>query len=259
MCFVALRSCLNLDLFSNCILRRLKRRGSGPRGSPLALRRATALFRNMAKRKSSGAPKRAAQPKVSQAPLPADAPLLDREAVAASAASRNSPKDKVRSLEAGVNKALHDNFIKKGWDPARMDLDTRLGKTLREHVREAKLKAEAGEAAIGKLFYAELRAMFEDEDHPKNKMVVLNNSEVRDARFDEASEAIIGSRMTFNRFEAIFEQNYLPPNQKTAKGFFCTLLEVPFSNERGSIFCCWHCSTSSATTCTLSGWSSGRH
>ena len=127
MSFVALHSCLNLDLFSSLIHRRLKRGGRGPRGSALALRLATALFRNMAKRKSSVGPKRAAQPKVSQAPLPADAPLLDREAEAAAAASRHSPKDKVRTLEAGVNKALHDNFIKKGWDPSRVDLDTRWG------------------------------------------------------------------------------------------------------------------------------------
>jgi hypothetical protein len=128
----------------------------------------------MTKRTSSAGPKRAALPK-SQASLPADAPLLDREAEAASAASKDSPKEKARSLECAVAKAIHDNFIKKGWDPNRIDLDTRDGKTIREHIREMKLKVEAGETVVGKLFYTELRAQFEDEHHPKKRWSCSTN------------------------------------------------------------------------------------
>ena len=36
--------------------------------------------------------------------------------------------------------------------------------------------------------------------------------------------------------EAIFDLGYKPPNQKTAKGFFVTLMEVPSGTERGARF-----------------------
>ena len=42
--------------------------------------------------------------------------------------------------------------------------------------------------------------------------------------------------MELSLLEAVFDQDYKPPNQKTAKGFFATLLEVPPGTERGAYF-----------------------
>ena len=168
--------------------------------------------------------------------LKKDATLLEKEAAASAAknSSQGKKSKKNRSFQSSVSKALHDNFIIKGFEAASMDLLTRDGMTIREIVTEAELEHERTKTPIGKLFYSELRSEFSSQAAPKQVMKVNDPNEPEDPRTSEAILGLIYSEYTLA--DAIFDDEYIPPNQKNMKCLFAALLDVTPSTEKGATF-----------------------
>lgn len=137
-----------------------------------------------------------------------------------------------------MRKAFHDNFIKKGWSWEAIDSIVRHGKTIRQRVHTAKEVQDNGGEFIGKLFYQELREHYDEDDSPKKRLKVDDQSEWKDARIHAACEAIVSSKMDFKLLKGIFEMDCVSPSQRNAKAMFATLLEVPLTSDRGSSFLC---------------------
>lgn len=159
--------------------------------------------------------------------------LLQKEAEQTKSSAK---KQKVRSMDAAVQKALHDNFIKRGWDLASLDLVKREGKTVREFVTEAKQRQHDGDGVIGKFFYHDLRILFQDNGSAKHQMKVVDPSQPEDERISDACVALTTGRMETIAMDSIFEDDYNPPNQKNAKCMFASFLEVSYSTDAGSAF-----------------------
>ena len=162
-----------------------------------------------------------------------DATLVEKEDAMSNPAAK--AQSKAKSLAASVQKALTDNFLRKGWSAESLDLLIRNGKSIRGHVTYAKERQAESKEVIGKFFYQDLKIMFADAVPERALMKVDDASEPKDPRIVAAVLAITCQKMDTRLIDSIFATDYKPINQHTAKGLFAAFLEVPSSTEKGSM------------------------
>ena len=154
----------------------------------------------------------------------ADASLLDQEQASEKTCSLKRNRN-TRTLDEAVSKILHDNFKVRGWSTESFDLTLRNGISLREAVRAAKVRHDAGDLVMGKMFYDEMRSAYSDVDCPAVRMKVLDPNEPEDQQISEAITALTNHRSDKSLMSSIFSSNYIP-NQKSLVAMFRSVCDV---------------------------------
>lgn len=146
----------------------------------------------MARGKSSAA---AARPKKEERKLPTDASLFDKlEHEEAGKVKSGEVGKRARTWESKISKIIKDNF--PNWPSAQVDVLQKDGLTLRQRIAKDKaLSAEPGSTLrMGKLYYQDLRELYDDGSDPAKLLPVKNPSEPEDANLRQALIIFIKSR-----------------------------------------------------------------
>ena len=143
---------------------------------------------------------------------------------------------KTRSFDQTVNKAIEDNFIKKGFAWSQVQLSIKGGRSILELVTDALKKKEDGIASIGALFYQNLRQILKQNVHGTASIKVEDPTEPKDDVIEHAVQELTEAKMNRGPFDHCFETLYMPLNQRAAASMFRAFLDVPCSTPCGSEF-----------------------
>jgi hypothetical protein len=173
------------------------------------------------------APKRCKQTLVPLEPIKTvavDASLLDKEQAKDQAATLKRKRPS-RSSDDVVAKILQDNFKSRGWSADSFDLVLRNGVSLRESIKAAKIRHDAGLQIMGKVYYDALRSLYSDADSPAVQMKVLDPTQPVDQTVSDAITAITNHRSDRGPMTAMFSSNYIP-NQKSLVAMFRVVCDL---------------------------------
>ena len=154
--------------------------------------------------------------------LAEDASLLEKEDLDPGSSSK---RKRQRSGDDIVNKILIDNFKARGWSVESFDLVIREGKSLRETIKDARVRYESAEETMGKVYYDGLRLKFSDAASPMVRMVVVDANEVEDELVSQAIDALLNHRSEKTLMQAIFSANHIP-NQKSLVAMYRAVCEI---------------------------------
>jgi len=173
------------------------------------------------------------------------------------ASSSSAPKRvRTRTFTECVDKALRDNF--KGWHKSSFKSRMHNGKTLWDHVAEAKQREDETREPIGKFFYTEARRLFGDKSDAVNKFVVKDESEPIDPLVAKAVVSLTGHKVNMTPMLDLFTSGHAV-NQKNLVAVWRACLEVnPYAGMNHANFliamCAW-CVEQGYDTANQAEWS----